>query len=80
MQDNYVNIWPVYFDDQMRHGYTNMLLLLTCDLLMSCDLLYVQIMLLQYQLHVLLNIFLYNDADVTEIQAYMVEFSCPMLC
>lgn len=48
MQDNYVNIWPVYFDDQMRHGYTNMLLLLTCDLLMSCDLLYVQIMLLQY--------------------------------
>lgn len=48
MQDNYVNIGPVYFDDQMRHGYTNMLLLLTCDLLMSCDLLYVQIMLLQY--------------------------------
>ena len=48
MQDNYVNIWPVYFDDQMRHSYTNMLLLLTCDLLMSCDLLYVQIMLLQY--------------------------------
>lgn len=45
MQDNYVNIGPVYFDDQMRHGYTNMLLLLTCDLLMSCDLLYVQIML-----------------------------------